>query len=138
MASSERHERYETYGSSNLRVEYKHDERRKKLKVIPCLKTFMIIGVPTMMVLKLTIRKKLKKLEELPLVNIVFKKTKEKNIFLNPEIYLQGDHEKYFELLKEWKSVSEDKYLRSLPQTDREFLRFEPYRQEKTIFPRKK
>ena len=66
------------------------------------------------------------------------KKIKEKNIFFNPETYLQLDHEIYFELLKEWKSVSEDKYLKSLSQTDREFLRFGPYRHEKTIFPRKK
>ena len=91
-----------------------------------------------MWLLELTIRKKWKKHEELPLVNVVFKRIKEKNIFSNPEIHLQGDHEKYFELLKEWKSVSEDKYLKSRPQTDREFLRFGTYRHEKTIFPRKK
>lgn len=52
MASSERNE---TYGSSNLRVEYLHDERGKKLTIIPCLKTFMIIGAPTLMVIKLEI-----------------------------------------------------------------------------------
>ena len=32
MASNERHERYETYGSSNLRVQYLHDEKGKKIK----------------------------------------------------------------------------------------------------------
>ena len=88
-----------------------------------------------MWLLEETIRKKWKKHEELPLINIVFKKIKEKDIFFNPQIYLHCDHKKYFELLKEWKSVSQDKYF---PQTYQEFIRFGPYRHEKTIFPRKK
>ena len=55
MVSYDRHERYETYGSSNFRVEYLHDKKEEKLKIIPCLKTFMIIRVPTTMVIKLEI-----------------------------------------------------------------------------------
>lgn len=55
MASHDRHDRYETYASSNLRVEYLHDEKGKRLKTILCLKIYTIIGALTTMVIKVGI-----------------------------------------------------------------------------------
>ena len=44
-----------------------------------------------MWLLEQTIRGKLKKVKDLPLVNVIFKKFKGKGTFFNPEIYLEGD-----------------------------------------------
>ena len=47
----------------------------------------------------------------LRLVNIIFKKYKEKDNFFNPERFLEElDREKYFELLKAWKADVEESY----------------------------
>ena len=84
--------------------------------------------------LEQTIRRKWKKVKDWPLVNIIFKKFKEKDIFFNPEVYLEGEQEKYFELLQEWKTENEKSYLDQHP-----YLRFLPIRHEKFIWnPRKK
>ena len=126
-------------------MEYLHDEKGKKIKDNSLFDNIYDYSSACnndgnkagnnwhgqkMSLLEQTIRKKHK---ELPLINIVFKKIKEKDIFVNPEIYLQGNHEKYFELLKEWKSVSQDKYLKTFPQTYQEFLRLGPYRHKKNF-----
>ena len=48
----------------------------------------------------------------LPLVNIIFKKYREKDEFFNPENFLEKlDNEKYFKLLKTWKQDVEKTYL---------------------------
>ena len=44
-----------------------------------------------MWLLEQTIRRKWKKVKDLPLVNVIFKKFKGKGTFFNPEIYLEGD-----------------------------------------------
>ena len=41
--------------------------------------------------LEQTIRRKWKKVKDLPLVNVIFKKFKGKGTFFNPEIYLEED-----------------------------------------------
>ena len=65
---------------------------------------------------------------ELPKVNIIFKKYKEKREkFFNPTRFLEEfDCEKYFELLKDWKIKSEESYLNERP-----YLLFSPRRHKK-------
>ena len=45
------------------------------------------------------IRKKLETMKDFPFVNIAFKKTREKDEYFNPKQYLEGDEEKYYEIL---------------------------------------
>ena len=44
-----------------------------------------------MWLLEQTIRRKWKKVKDLPLINVIFKKFKGKGTFFNAEIYLEGD-----------------------------------------------
>ena len=49
--------------------------------------------------------------KDLPLVNIVLKKFKEKDNYFNPMRYLGGDEEKYFKIVQQWKIDFEKSYL---------------------------
>ena len=49
--------------------------------------------------LEMVIRRKWESTKDLLLVNVIFKKYKEKDEFFNPMKYLGEDQEKYFELL---------------------------------------
>ena len=64
----------------------------------------------------------------LPLINIIFKKYKEKDEFFNPKKYLEEvDQEKYFKLLRTWKVDFEKNDLEEYPH-----LRFSLVRHEKS------
>ena len=79
----------------------------------------------------MSIRRKWSK--DLPLVNIIIKKFKEKDKFFNPERFLEEfDQEKYFELLKAWKADVEKSYLDKNPHLD-----FSPVRHEKCLMSMK-
>ena len=66
----------------------------------------------------------------LPLVNIIFKKYKEKDEFSNPKKYLEEvEQEKYFELLRTWKVDFEKTYFEEYPH-----LRFSPVRHEISLW----
>ena len=68
----------------------------------------------------------------LPLVNIIFKKYKEKDDFFNPERFF--DREKYFELLKAWNADVESlRYLNEHPD-----LGFAPVRHEKCLMSKQR
>ena len=95
---------YETYGSANLKVEFIDDKKGKKLKITCYLKICIItrlvimtkielwhLAWQKMWLLEQTIRRKWKKVKDLPLVNVIFKKFKGKGTFFNAEIYLEGD-----------------------------------------------
>ena len=70
----------------------------------------------------------------LPLVNIIFKKYKEKDDFSNPEEFLEEfGREKYFELLKAWKADAEESYFNERP-----FLRFAPVRHERCLMSKRR
>ena len=63
----------------------------------------------------------------LPKVNIIFKKYKEKDAFFDPRQFLEEfDAEKYFELLMGWKTKNDKKYLKENP-----YLNFGPYGRKK-------
>ena len=80
----------------------------------------------------MSIRRKWSK--DLPLVNIIIKKFKEKDKFFNPERFLEElDQEKYFELLKAWKADVEKSYLDENPNLD-----FLPVRQEKCLMSKRR
>ena len=78
--------------------------------------------------LEMNIRRKWS--SELPKVNIILKKYKEKREeFFNPTRFLEEfDYEKYFELLKDSKIKSEESYLNEHP-----YLLFSPRRNKKTL-----
>ena len=105
----------------------------------------MIFGHLTMIVIKIfywyghkiwklemSIRRKWSK--DLPLVNIIIKKFKEKDEIFNPEKFLEEfDQEKYFELLKAWKADVEKSYL------DKNLhLRFSPVRHKKCLMSKQR
>ena len=59
--------------------------------------------------LEMNVRKKWKTCPNLPKVNIILKKYKEKDAFFDPRpFYAEFDAEKYFELLMGWKIKSEE------------------------------
>ena len=81
--------------------------------------------------LEMSIRKKWNP-KVLPLVNITFKKYKEKDDFFNPERFF--DREKYFELLKAWNADVESlRYLNEHPD-----LGFAPVRHEKCLMSKQR
>ena len=69
-------------------------------------KTLFIWYHPKIAQLEKTIRRKWVTTKDLPLVNIVLKKFKEKDNYFNLMRYLGGDEEKYFETLRQWKIVT--------------------------------
>lgn len=82
----------------------------------------------------MNIRRKWKETKDLPLVNIIFKKYKEKDDFFNPKKFLEKfDQEKYFKLLQAWKIVEEESYLDNHP-----YLRFLSVRHKKCLMSRRR
>ena len=76
-----------------------------------------------MHLLEMALRKKREATKDLPLVNIILKKFKEKDEYFNLKKYLGEDEQKYFELLQDWKINFEKEYLEKNP-----YLRFAPKR----------
>ena len=78
--------------------------------------------------LEMNIRRKCSK--DLPKVNIIFKKYKEEGeeCFDPTRFLIEFDCDKYFELLKDWKSKNEKKYLEENP-----YLNFSPHRHKKIL-----
>ena len=95
-------DRFETYGSDELRILFLNDEEGKLIKTDSLFKTLynfwtcfhakyksiFIWYHPKMTMLEKTIRKKWEKTKDLPLVNIIFKKIKEKDEYFNLIKYL--------------------------------------------------
>ena len=74
-------------------------------------------------------KKKWELTKDLPLVNVILKKYKEKDKFFDLMKYLEeGDQEKYFELLQQWKIDFEKNYL-----DKNSHLRFTPVRHQKCL-----
>ena len=70
----------------------------------------------------------------LPLVNIIFKKYRNKDEHFNPKKFLEEvDQEKYFELLRTWKQGSEKSYL-----DENRHLRFSPVRHKKCLMSKRR
>ena len=83
--------------------------------------------------LEMTIRKKWNP-KVLLLVNIIFKKYKEKDGFFNPERFLEEfGREKHFGLLKAWKADVEESYL-----NEYSYLRFASVRHEKCLMSKRR
>ena len=113
-------DRLETYGSAEIRAIFMNDEEGKLIKsdslfenlydFWSCFhmsyKTLFIWYHPKMAQLEKAIRRKWVTTKDLPLVNIVLKKFKEKDNYFNLMRYLGGDEEKYFETLRQWKIVT--------------------------------
>ena len=102
------------------------------------MKTCMIIGLvfnatntivlftwyhPKQAKLEMNIRRKQESTNDLPFVDIVFKKIREKDEYLNPKKYLGSDEEKYFEILQQWKIDCEKNYLEQYPHLSRPPIR---------------
>ena len=82
--------------------------------------------------LKMSIKRKWPK--DLPLVNIIIKKFKEKDEIFNPDRFLEEvNQEKYFELLKAWKADLEKSYSDENP-----YLRFSSVRHEKCLMSKRR
>ena len=101
----------DTYGSANLRVLFMNDERGKMIKTDSLFENLYDFWTSyhhrsnslfywyghKIWKLEMSIRRKWSK--DLPLVNIIIKKFKEKDEFFNPDRFLEEfDQEKYFEL----------------------------------------
>ena len=83
--------------------------------------------------LEMSIRKKWNP-NVLLLVNIIFKKYKEKEDLFNPERFLEEfDRGKYFELLKAWTADVEESYLNEHP-----YLHFPPVRHKKCLMSKRR
>ena len=122
-------DRFETCGSAEIRTSFMNDEEGKLIKsdsvfenlydFWSCFhmsyKTLFIWYHPKMAQLKMAIRRKWETTKDLPLVNIVLKKVKEKDSCFNPMRYLGRDEEKYFEILQQWKIDFEKSYLEQYP-----------------------
>ena len=122
-------EQLEIYGSAKLRVVFMDDERGDRIKTDTLFENLYDFWTSyhdsnksifkwygqTIWKLEMSIRKKWNS-KVLPLVNIIFKKYKEKDNFFNPERFSEEfDREKYFELLKAWKTDVEESYLNEHP-----------------------
>ena len=108
---------FETCGSAEIRTIFMNDEEGKLIKsdslfenlydFWSCFhmsyKTLFIWYHPKMAQLEKAIRRKWVTTKDLPLVNIVLKKFKEKDNYFNPMRYLEGDEEKYFKISQQWK-----------------------------------
>ena len=136
----------ETYGSANLRVLFMNDERGKMVKTDSLFenlydfwtsyhdrnKSILYWYGHKIWKLEMSIQRKWSK--DLPLVNIIIKKFKEKDEIFNPERFLEEfDQEKYFELLKAWKADVEKSYLDENP-----YLRFSPVRLKKCFMSKQR
>ena len=89
-------------------------------------KTLFIWYHPKTHLLEMALRKKWEVTKDLPLVNIILKKIKENDKYLNPKKYLGDDEEKYFELLQDWKINFKKEYLMKNP-----YLCFAPIQHKK-------
>ena len=122
---------FEIYGSAEIRTVFMNDEEGKMIKsdnlfeslcdFWSCFhmsyKTLFIWYHPKMAQLEKAIRRKWVTTKDLPLVNIVLKKFKEKdNYFMR---YLGGDEEKYFENLQQWNIDFEKSYSEEFPHLHR-------------------
>ena len=122
-------DRFETYGSAEIRTIFMNDEEGKLIKsdslfenlynFCSCFhmsyKTLFIWYHSEMTQFEKAIRRKWVTTKDLPLVNIVLKKFKEKDNYFNPMRYLGGDEEKYFEILQQWKIVFEKSFIEQYP-----------------------
>ena len=121
---------FETYSSADVRTSFLNDERGKLIKsdslyinlydYWTCFHASNSIVLftwyhPKMTLLEKNIRKKWETMKDFPFVNIAFKKTREKDEYFNPKQYLEGDEEKYYEILQRWKIDHEKKYLEQFP-----------------------
>ena len=118
-------EAFETYGSDGFRDEFLHDERGKLIKIDKLfyniydfwvmqhasgfMKTFEWYN-PKEAKLEKILRRKWKKMKDLPLINVVLRKIKEGDQYFNPKSCV-ADEEKYFENLQQWKNNFENRYL---------------------------
>ena len=130
-------DRFETYGSAEIRTSFMNDEEGKLIKsdsvfenlydFWSCFhmsyKTLFIWYHPKMAQLEKAIRQKWVTTKDLPLVNIALKKFKEKGNYFNPMRYLGGDEEKYFEILQQWKIDFEKSYSEQFPHLHRAPIR---------------
>ena len=137
----------ETYGSAKLRVVFMDYERGDRINtdtLFENLYDFWTSYHDSNKSISKWYRQKIRKFEMsirkkwnpkvLPLVNIIFKKYKEKDDFFNPERFLEEfDREKYFELLKAWKADAEESYLKEHP-----YLSFAPVRHEKCLMSKQR
>ena len=133
---------FATYGSANLRVVFMDDERGKRIKedtLFENLYGFWTSYHDPNKKLFLWCPQKIWKLEMsirkiwnstvLPLVNIIFKKYREKDEFFNLVKFLEKfNNKKCFELLKKWKQNVKKTYLDENP-----YLRFAAVRYEKCL-----
>ena len=118
----------ETYGS--FWVEFLHDERGKLIKedtlfhniydfweCIQC-KAFMkckIWYLSKTAKLEKVLRKKWEKTKDLPIINVLLTKIKERDAAFDPSDYFTKDEEQYFQILQRWKIDFEKKYLGKYP-----------------------
>ena len=137
----------ETYRSAELRVAFLNDEKGKLIKTDTFFanlydfwtcyhasyKILVIWYHPKMHLLEMVIKIKWETTKDLPLVNIILTKFKEKDNYFNPQKYIEEDEEKYFELLQEWKLNFEEDYLEKNPH-----LRFAPIRHKKCLMKRRR
>lgn len=65
------------------------------------------------------IRREWESTKDLPHVNIILEKIKEKEGYFNPKRYLGDDEEKFMESLQQWKIAHEKEYLRQFPHLSR-------------------
>ena len=134
-------------GSVELRVVFINEEEGKLIKSSTLFlnlydfwtyfhasyKTLFIWYHPKMHLLEMALRKKWEATKDLPLVNIILKKFKEKDEYFNLKKYLGEDEQKYFELLQYWKINFEKEYLEKNP-----YLRFAPIRHKKILMKRRR
>ena len=135
-------EQLKTYGSARLRVMFMDVKKGKLIETDTLFKNLYdfwtsyhdqnksIFSWHSSKICKLemNIRRKWKS-KDLPKINIIIKKYREKDDFFNPERFLEEfDQEKYFELLKAWKIAVEESYLNEHP-----YLRFGPIKHKKYL-----
>ena len=135
-------ERFETYSSAEIRTSLLHDKRRKLIKSDSLYENLfdywtcfhasnsIVLFIwyhPKMAKLEMNIRRKWETTKELPFVNIVFKKIREKNKYFNPKKSLGREEEEYFEILQQWKVEFEKKYSEQYPHLSRPLIRHKKY-----------
>lgn len=76
-----------------------------------------MLGTYEHKVLKLerVIRKKWKRVKDLPVINVLIRKLKEGDEAFNPTDFLEGDQEQFFQILQQWKKDFEETYLEQYP-----------------------
>ena len=115
----------ETY--ADFRVEFLHNESEEKLwgnDLFLNIYNFWCIRRDGFLIKdyskknslsKTIIRKKIRGNKELPTYKILHRMCVKKEEQFNPMFYLHRDWEEYFHILKEWKKVCEEDYLRKYP-----------------------